>query len=350
MTGISWTASSRLSLSGLTGWAPIERIDVPHNSGRALVRVECFPIDPAQDLLSLATLHGESLSAQQWRDSHLTAGAIAGSTDVLSRKAVWSDDEGNRIETVVRYVLAGGRLMVLTTITPEDDSELIGEADTIRGSVRIAEPIELTTQALPLRPGQADFSEVTRAWRHGTEPAAATEHVVTTDESFGAARHFGVAMLPGADTSGWDQFDESERELAAAVAWRSLRARGAEAGTDLAEALEIAASHDLIVMVSELRGQQSTSQWFAARVDRMVWLRPDGPGRTVLTCHPTADLADLILAGTREQDRDLTASAVYRSDGHIVGDETTWNSADDPQLIRESLSTLVNGAHVRSRS
>ena len=59
---------------------------------------------------------------------------------------------------------------------------------------------------------------------------SSTEHVLTTDESFGAARHFGVAMLPGADTCQWDQLDADQRELAAAVAWRSLAARGAEDG------------------------------------------------------------------------------------------------------------------------
>ena len=141
----------------------------------------------------------------------------------------------------------------------------------IAGSVRVTDPMAISEESLPLRPGQVDFGASPDAWRTGTSPTPSTEHILTTEESFGAARHFGVAMLPGADTSQWDQLDADQRELAAAVAWRSLAARGAEDDSDLAEALQLAASHDLIVMVSERQGEQSRS----AVVRRPN--RPDGP-------------------------------------------------------------------------
>jgi hypothetical protein len=137
----------------------------------------------------------------------------------------------------------------------------------------------------------------------------------------------------------------AQRDLAAAVAWRSLEARGAADGTDLGEALELAASHDLIVMVTGRRGEESSTQWFAARPDRMVRLRPSGAGRITLTTHPTADLADLVLASTA-QDAEVSASAVYRADGHVVGDETSWHGDDAPEGVREALGRLVTQTHV----
>lgn len=346
MSEFSWRESCRVALSGLAGWAPVQRVEVPHTSGRALVRVETFPVDTTQDLDTLATQHGERVVVEGGRDSGLAPHAVLGSAEGRTRSVGWTDDEGISFEAVLHYALDRGRLVVLTTLVAGGDSQLAREATMIAGSVRLTEPLAISEETLPLRPGQVDFGSVADAWRTGTSPTPSTEHVLTTDESFGAARHFGVAMLPGADTGQWDQLDADQRELAAAVAWRSLAARGAEADSDLAEALQLAASHDLILMVSQRQGEQSRSEWFAARTDRMVRLTPVAPGRMVLTTHATGELADLVLASGSGSA--VTASAVYRSAGHVVGDETSWTGDDGPEIVRDALCGLVSGTHAKS--
>lgn len=350
MTDFTWTTSARLSVSGLAGWAPVERMEVPHSSGRAVVRVERFPAAPDADLDTLAALHGDSVAVEGWTDSGLSIHEVLGSAEGRTRTVTWADDDGTRFDAVIRYALERGSLVVLSTVTPAGDATLAREAATIAESVHVVRPVEMTETTLPLRPGQVDFSEVAAAWRAGTRPEPGAEHVITTEESFGAAQHFGVAMLPGADTSQWDQLDPAQRDLVAAVVWRSLEARGAGSGTDLAEALELAASHDLIVMASERDDDQVVHQWFAARADRMVRLQPFAPGLMVLTTHATADLADLLLAGSRGAGTTVTASAVYRSEGHAVGDETAWAGNDAPDLVREALGRLVTGTRTRSAS
>ena len=346
MSEFTWRESCRLSLFGLPGWAPVQRVEVPHTDGRALVRMETFAVDPEQGIDAIASQHGDAMVVEGARDSGLAEHAVLGSAEGRTRSVGWTDDSGVSFEAVMHYALEHARLVVVTTLVAGGDTGLAREAAMIAGSVRVTDPIAISEESLPLRPGQVDFGPVAHGWRSGTSPQPSTEHVLTTDESFGAARHFGVAMLPGADTSQWDQLDGDQRELAAAVAWRSLAARGAEDDSDLAEALQLAASHDLIVMVSERDGEQSRSQWFAARTDRMVRLTPVAPGRMLLTTHATADLVDLVLAGG--SGGTVTASAVYRSDGHVVGNETSWTSEDGPEIVRDALCGLVSGTHARS--
>lgn len=346
MSEFTWRESCRISLSGLAGWAPVQRVEVPHSSGRGLVRVECFPVGTDREIDELASQHGDGLVVERGRDSGLTSRPVLGVEDGRTRSFGWTDDEGTSWEAVAHYALAHDRLAVVTTLVAGVDTQLAHEAAEIAGSVRLTEPMAITDETLPLRPGQVDLGPVGEAWQTGTAPATAPEHVLTTDESFAAARHFGVAMLPGADTAQWDQLDAGQRELAAAVAWRSLEARIATSDPELSEALELAASHDLIVMVSHRDGEQSHPEWFAARSERMVRLRPLAPGRMVLTTHPTADLADLVLAGGG----DATASAVYRADGHVVGDETSWSAEDDAHAVREALCGLVSGSSARNAS
>lgn len=348
MSEFTWRESCRISLSGLPGWAPVQRVEVPHADGRALVRIESFAVDPEVDLDTLAAQHGDGMVVEGAHDSGLVRHTVLGSAEGRTRSVGWTDDDEVSFEAVMHYALEHGRLVVLTTLVAGGDTELARQAAMIAESVRMSEPIAISEETLPLRPGHVDFDTMTTSWRTGTSPAPGTEHVLTTDESFGAARHFAVAMLPGADTGQWDQLDTDQRELAAAVAWRSLAARGAEDDSDLAEALQLAASHDLIVMVSDSQGEQSRAEWFAARTDRMVRLVPVGPGRMLLTTHPTADLADLVLAGSGGSDHTVTASAVYRSDGHVVGDETSWTGDASHEVVRDALCGLVSGARARS--
>jgi hypothetical protein len=339
-----WSTSSRISVSGPAGWAPVERLEVPHASGRAVVRVERFPALSDADIDDLAALHGERVAVEGWTDSGAGPHEVMGSADGRRRTVTWTDDAGLRLQAVMDYVLGLGQLVVVTTVTPVDDPALAEAAATITSSLRVTDPVEMPEEQLPLRPSRVNLGDLARAWREGTHPEPREEHVITTEESFGAAKHFGVAMLPGADTSRWDQFDLSQRDLAAAVAWRSLDARGASGGTDLADAIGLAASHDLIVMVTQRRGEKSSAQWFAARPDRMVRLRPLGKGRIALTTHPSADLADLVLAGTTPESA-MTAAAVYRADGHVVGDEISWSGDDASDKVREALGRLVTRVH-----
>lgn len=340
----TWATTSRISVSGPSGWAPVERLEVPHAGGRAVVRVERFPVVPGADLDALAELHASRLSVEGCTDSGTATHEVLGSPDGRRRTLTWSDDAG-RLQAVMDYVLERGRLLVVTAVTPLDDPVLGETAAAIAASVHVTDPVHMPEEALPLRPGAVDFEELARRWRGGTTPEVREEHVITTEESFAAAKHLGVAMLPGADTGRWDQLDAGQRDLAAAVAWRSLDARGASADTDLAEALGLAASHDLIVLVTERTEAESHAQWFAARPDRMVRLRPAGPGLIALTTHPTADLADLVLADVSPGSH-VTASAVYRSDGHVVGDETTWTGGDPEADVRDALGRLVTQTRV----
>jgi hypothetical protein len=338
-----WTTTSRISVSGPAGWTPVEQLEVPHASGRAFVRVERYHVGPDADIDSLAALHAARMPVEGGTDSGTGPHEVLGSADGRRRTVTWAD-EGGPLQAVVDYALDRGRLVVVTAVTPVGDPTLAETAAGVVASISLSEPVHMSEHQLPLRPGRVDLGEVARAWREGTRPEPREEHVITTEESFGAAKHFGVAMLPGADTSRWDQLDMAQRDLAAAVAWRSLDARGATGDTDLGEALELAASHDLIVMVTERRGEESSTQWFAARPDRMVRLRPAGTGRITLTTHPTADLADLVLTSTA-QDAEVSASAVYRADGHVVGDETSWHGNDAPAGVREALGRLVTQVH-----
>jgi hypothetical protein len=338
-----WGTTSRISVSGPAGWAPIEQLEVPHASGRAVVRVERYVAPPDADIDSLAALHADRIAVAGATDSGTTPHEVLGSTDGRRRTVTWYDEVGG-LRAVVDYALDRGRLVVITTVSPVGDTSLGDAAAAIAASVRISDPVHMDDEQLPLRPGRVDLAEVARAWRAGTTPDNRPEHVITTEESFGAARHFGVAMLPGADTSSWDRLDHAQRDLAAAVAWRSLEARGGAGDGDLAEALQLAASHDLIMMVTERGTEDSRTQWFAARPDRMARLRPAGPGRITLTTHPTADLADLVLADAAPGTT-FTASAVYRSDGHVVGDEATWSGDAAPDDVRNALGRLVTQVH-----
>jgi hypothetical protein len=338
-----WTASTRISVSGSADWVPVDQLEVSHASGRAVVRVERYPVSPQAGIDSLADLHAARTAVPGSTDSGAAPYEVLGSTDGRRRTVTWVDS-GGELRAIIDYALDRGRLVVVTTVAPVGDPSLAEAAAAVAASVRISDPVHMTEEQLPLRPGRVDLDEVARAWCEGTTPEPRQELVITTEESFGAAQHFGVAMLPGADTSSWDQLETAQRDLAASVAWRSLEARGAADDTDLALALKLAASHDLIVMVTQCREERTSTQWFAARPDRMVRLRPSGSGRITLTTHPTADLADLVLADTGTG-ADVTASAVYRAGGHVVGDEATWSADDTPDDVRQSLARLVTQVH-----
>lgn len=350
MTENTWRTASRISLTGMPGWGPTERVEAVHGDGRGLVRVETCPVDPAAGLDALADLHQAGVAVPGAHDTGLTPATVLGSDDGRTRTVTWTDNHGRRLEATTSYVLRDGRLVTVTTVVADGDPVVAAEATQIATSAEVVPTTAFTEETLPLRAGEVDLSAVVAAWSAGTTPAPADEHLMTTEESFAAARHFGVAMLPGADSSQWDRLDSAQRDLVASVAWRSLEARGAGEPGDLRDALEIAASHDFIVMVASRRGEDLGARWFAARADRLVCLRPAGPDRMALSTHPTGDLADLVLADHRGPGTTVSASAVYRSGGHVVGDEATWTGADTEESVRGALIRLVSGSRARSTS
>ena len=78
-----WATSSRISVSGPSGWAPVERLEVAHASGRAVVRVERFPALPDADIDALADMHADRLAADGSTISGAAPHEVLGSADGL---------------------------------------------------------------------------------------------------------------------------------------------------------------------------------------------------------------------------------------------------------------------------
>ncbi|HSV38398.1 MAG TPA: hypothetical protein VLI04_06510 [Nocardioidaceae bacterium] len=325
MTELLWRAPARVSVSGPEGWAPAEVVDVHHRDGDAVVRVETWPVAADADLDELAARHFDPAETPA-RDSGLTPAQVLGSDQGRNRSVTLTGPDGSSTQALFSYAVRQGRFFAVTRLVPAADSKKAAEAAAIADSISVAAPSDIDEALLPLRPSGADFESVRDAWIRGTEVPESTDHVVTVEESFAAARHHGVAMLPGADTTGWNTLDATQRELVSGVAWRSLVARGATTDASFREALEIAASHDLIVVVTTRREGTSTTEWYAARPDRLVRIRPsEHEGQLLLTVHDTAALADLVVDEMRQGD-EITASSVYRHDGSVVGREESWTA------------------------
>ena len=172
------------------------------------------------------------------------------------------------------------------------------------------------------------------------------EVVITVEESFAAATHYGVAMFPGVDPASWQALTTDERQLVAAVAWRSLIARGAESEPRVREALELASSHDLILVVNTNVDGHTDAQWFAATSDRAVRVQIDESGLVHLSTFAVGGLVDLLLETTPPRAQ-VTVSCVYRDNGKVLGNETTLVATPDADAVfRTALIELLpnNGA------
>ncbi len=340
---LRWRVPARLSVAGPADWTPSERVEVHHRDGDALVRVETWPVGPDADLEALAAQHlGPEPDLDGWQDSGLQPASVLGQYDGRARQVSWTDLGGTRLRMSVGYCLDRGRMYVVTQLVPDSDADKTGQAAEIASSVVVTSPLEIDQEQLLLRPTDGvDFTAVDAAWRAGVAAPETTEHVVTVEEAFGAARHYGVALLPGADTSVLDSLDQAQRELVTAVAWRSLVARGAQSDPELREALELAAGHDLIVSVTTRTGVESSADWYAARADRMVRIRPTGDGVLLLSTHDTTVLADLVIASAATSD-EVSASSVFRRGGSVSGQETSWNPSTDADAdVRARLAELL---------
>lgn len=341
-----WRASARLSVSGPEGWAPAERMAVHHRDGHALVTVESWPVDPEVDLEQLASAHAAQLAGPQRVPSPLVEATVLGHPDGRGCTVSWSDAHGQVLTASLGYALRPGRMFAVTQVAPEGDPARGSEMASILASVTISTAAEIDEQTLPLLcdagPGLAAVAE---AWRRGasaSETIETVEHLLTTEECFGAARHYGVAMLPGSGSPAWHLLDDAQRELASAVAWRSLQARGVQDDPALCEALELAAGHDLLVVITAHVSSEPRTQWYAIRTDRMVRVRPgDMPGTLRLACFDTASLADLVLAGGSDPGSEVTAFCVHRRDGRVVGREVTWRADARDAEVRSALVGLL---------
>lgn len=339
MTELLWRAPARLSLSGPAGWAPAQQVEVHHRDGDALVRVETWPVDGSADLDALAGAHVAAPEGAE--DGGLHRATVLGSEDGRQRVLTWADADGGRHTATLSYVLERGRVVAMTSVVPAADPAKAEQAAAIAASLSLTSPLDLPTDDLPLRPAAIDTAALRSAWLTGVEPDPGPWHTITVEESFAAARHFGVPMLPGADTAAWSMLDPGQRDLAAAVAWRSLRARGAEDDPALAEALSLAASHDTIVVLTS-GAEPPGTRWFALRPDRAVEVVPGPePGLIRLRTFDTPALADLVIASTPTSS-EVGASSVYREHGRVVGREATWfTDVDDADLVRGALAGLL---------
>jgi hypothetical protein len=331
-------------VSGLDGWAPAERAVVHHRDGDGLVTAETWLVEPGVDVGSLAERHAVlALSDGEWRTDPWQEVPVLGTPGGRERTVRGSDAAGHPREVVQRYVVRAGRAVCLTISAPtgqhakRDEAMRIAEAVEVRGTTDID---QLTPS---VRNGSgADFSAAAHAWRSGLQAEPSSVHVLATEECFAAAEHHGVTMLPGVDTTDWHAMPDGERELARSVAWRCLRARGYESDAGLREVLELAASHDLLLVVSP-RGHDGPVRWYAARPDRSVQVeRGAAPGQVQLSALDTAGLADLVLSASTTGEP-YTASVVYRREGHVVGGEATWEAGSTRDEVLRRLADLLPG-------
>lgn len=326
-----WLAPARISVTGPAGWYPTEQVTVSHDSGDAVVRVESWPVGPDVTVAEFADAHVDTLTGlTDWRDFGARPGPVLG-TDGLVRSARWQD--GTVVDGRFGYAIVHARAYVVTSTVRGGNERLRTQAGSIVDAVAIASTTDVDEARLPLRPAGADFAPVEAAWRiPAGEPSdlAAERHVITHDEALGAARHFGVATFPGADHRVHDGLAEAGRLVATAVAWRSLRVRGAEAGGALAEALELACAHDLFVRVTPDEGPE---QWYACRPDRMVRVVVTDDGDLALTVLDTADLAALVPVGVA-----VTGTSAFLRDGVVAGHEVTWSGRD---TVADALAALL---------
>jgi hypothetical protein len=210
MTELLWRAPARVSVSGPQDWAPAERVDVHHRDGDSVVRVETWPVGADADLDELAARHFEP-GSPAGQDSGLAPARVLGSDQGRSRVVSWAAPDGTLMQATLGYAVRQGRFFAITRIVPAGDSLKAAQAAAIAESITVAAPSDIDEDLLPLRPSAADFESVRDAWLRGTEVPESPGHVLTMEESFAAARHHGVGMLPGADTTSWNTLDAGSR-------------------------------------------------------------------------------------------------------------------------------------------
>lgn len=339
MVQLRWRAVARLSVSGPADWAPVERVEVHHRSGEAVVRVENWPVSPDAVLEAVASAHAAEWAAAGKQCAWQPATVLG--HDGLTHSMTTENLSGHQVTATVSYALDRGRAYAVTQVVPTGDPDRAEETAAIVGSVSIAAPLDVEPEQLPLRGTDGvDFTAIGQAWQGSETPVLGPTYLLTLEESFAVARRYGVAMLPGTDTTQWGLLDAAQRELASAVAWRSLVARGATTDPDLRQTLEIAASHDLLLVVTTGTGERSGTAWYAVRADRAAKVTiGEAAGTICLSNLATTALADVVI--TDQEGQDTRASCVYRHDGRIVGQEISWCADAAPGDMRTSLATLL---------
>jgi len=339
MTTLAWRAPARASVCGPSGWVPVERLEVVRPGGQAYVRVESTPVGADADLEALVAATDHFPGAV---DGGLAPTVVLGGPG-RTRTLSWSED-GRAMCATVRYGLHEGRFVVLTSVTPDGNPDTAAEAEAILASVRFARPATGRREALPLREtDQAHWATVARLWQGSGTLSRSQTHTITSEEAFGAAQHFGVTLLPGADPSVLDGLDPAARDAVTSASWRSLVARGADTDTGLREALELAASHDLLVVLAA----DDAVAWFAARPQRMVVVaRGARPHELELAVHQTGELAHRVLAATASSRGPVRLRSAYRADGAVTGAEVGWHQADPFGPTAHPRRTTADGSEL----
>ncbi|SFC44774.1 hypothetical protein SAMN04487968_106224 [Nocardioides terrae] len=337
MTALAWRAPARASVCGPSGWVPVERLEVVRPGGQAYVRVESTPVGADADLEALVAATDHFPGAV---DGGLATTVVLGAPG-QSRTMTWSEN-GCAMSATIRYGLHDGRFVVLTSVLPDGNAATAAEAEAILGSVRFVTPAAGAPEVLPVRENdRADWTTVTRLWQGNGTVSRSQTYTITSEEAFGAAQHFGVTLLPGSDPSVLDGLDPAARDAVTSASWRSLVARGADTDPCLREALELAASHDLLVVLAA----DDALAWFAARPQRMVVIsRGTRPHELELAVHGTGELATRILAATARSRGSVRLRSAYRVAGAVTGAEAGWHQTDPSGPTAHPRRTTADGS------
>ncbi len=331
-----WRAPGRIHVSGPAGWAPVVRSEVRHQDGDAVVAVEGWPVLADDvDLDTLAQTHTASLQADSGpsaaTDSGLYDAMVLGNPHGREHTMTWTGPDQVTNIAHIGYTVSNGWFYAVTRLVSDGDTTKAEEAADVAASVRLVTPVQLDRTSSPLGPrGPVSTEALTAGWGTKTTPEAGPTHILTTEESFAIAARYGVNMLPGVDTTTWDTLDPSMRELAAAVAHRSLTARRVPEDPGFSEATELAASHDVLIVASTEPDPTDEGPthvvWYALRPDRMVRVHRAGDGQIGLTTFDTAALPQLMAADfVNGKTRVL---GVLRDGDRVTGRESTWSAGE----------------------
>jgi hypothetical protein len=332
MVAMTWRAPARVSVSGTQGWYPLERLDVVHSTGAALVSVETWPAGDRELAEFVADHVDRRLAPSGWEQLADGPATVLGKDGGRRLRGTVRDDDGQQTELTVEFCLDGGQIFVITSLARGDEA-VKAESAAIARSVRAAGFLR-SDPAAALVPADADQG----ADKPGPAVAADDEMRLTFEEALAVAARTGVATLPGVDPRYLSGLDDPGRELALYVAGRSVEARGGFASGPLGTALDLATRHTALLTVD---GPYRERHWFAVRAESAVAVRTDPAGGTIgLRLLRSAELIERLLDGVGEAmsegplpdvavleadgARPTLVRGIHRRDSVIAGGEVEW--------------------------
>lgn len=321
MSALTWRIPARLTVSGPTGWVPVERVEVVRVDGAAQVSVETWPV-VGMDIDDFAKEHASSLAATRagWSGLGIEVATVMGCEDGRTRRGTWLDADGSPVDVTIGYRLDPDVAFVVTSVRRADDESAVKDAQAIVASIAAvsvlrAEPVR--PEAAPSRPDVvgSDWDDLRVSWARETKVASSGQghSELTFEEALAAAAHHGAVGFPGVDARFLNALEPALASVVLQVAWRSVEAR---AGTepDLTRQLELATNHDVLVVREHMNSVNARLVWLAARPDGVVVLEPDVDARRVSIGGADAeDLVELLLA-----DLDAASGAGRGDARHIV--------------------------------